>query len=1475
VDGKKERARFCVWRMGSFCASSRGRRAIFIGVVFLLAVLGALPDGDVQAAITYRSKSQAGLNFTTDLTVNKPAGTVTGDLMIATIADDGIGDTLGAPAGWTLIQPASPGGEQMRNHSWYRVAQVGEGTSYTFTSSGGGDNMIGQIVTFYQSTGVDGTAWVLNDSSYVYQSFASNSITTSSVTGVAGGLLYTAFVNDDNETITSAPAGMTNLYVQLQSSLAMATYYQAVGAGGVTKSATWSGGPEQLSAVAAIFSWVPSGPTTTIGNGSAPSNVTLPPGATITDLDQLTFVTSAGTDTVTALTVTLGPAGAYNNIARVDITDTGNVARCTAVTNPASNTVTFSTCTSNGGLPVTTSSTTYKVLITPKTHANMPVPPGASYATTGTVTAFTSTNTQAGTDSSSATVTIDNLSPNGATSVSGTAGDTANTLNWTTSNSGDFNATSGSVILRWAAASAGAEVPAEGSTYSAGNTIATATVACVISSAGSTAVSKIDGTGGSAGCTTTALTNGQAYTYKVFQRDTSGSYDVGVVIGTFTWVPANPTQIHYRWRNDDGPEFNILNVALICATAACTDANIDVPLKNHLIALGHNVTTYIDTNTSWTPTNYDVVVISESTLSVNSGWLKNIAVPILTVEGQNWDEYDMGTGGDSNLGGSLDIDITDNTHYITSVFPLGVLTINNAGTDTNNDLGYMAGWANGVKKLANYTSNTSWARLTYVDKGGALVTSGTAAERRVFFGARYFGQLNSDGVKIFDRSLQWVSYFGAGATFMADEDAPVTGYPKLTPIRGRVEVSNEGGAATGAMTYRLEYARSTSGPWTTVPTSATSEEWEMADSTFITDGQITQNISPGLTDENTTFVAGQLKDTGATTSAITLSSTQFTELEYSIRATNNSTNCQTYFFRVTDAGATTNFTFTVYPQITVAGSPACIAPVPVGNLTITAYSSQNTITWDNPSSNYTQIIVLAKTADCSFTTTPTGIEAINATVGTGVVIFNNNPSVDMPSTSVTVGSATTVTYTASTQRLVHSGLTDGTVYCYKVYARNGDLMDDNSGAGRPSVTATGTNGVAPSAVWSFNLISSAGSTLVQPSLDPGAFIYTSYGSGTLTSMGASNGLLTWRATPASGAIQDQSAVVWMSGSSTCGLAGATNCIFATSQDGYLYARNAATGVAAWSYRHAAGDMLQGAPSVQIKDYSNSGYTPTVDRLFAATRNATTSANKVYALNPTVAPSTPVWLFTGGGANPAMDMVSAPPVLDYTNNRIYVTSNSNGGTQRSLWVFSTVTGALLSTGTTYGGTSPGDVQVAPALSIDGSVVYVGTTAGASSTVQAYSTGTGAFLWSFSTGSPVVSGLWVEWRAGLANNLFFTTANGKVWRIKDNGTSATDLWGAGAPTLTSASFPVVIPSAGKVYVGGCSGASCSSGSQAKLYQLAVSTGTKEQCRILGSNITPGDPALDTVLEQLLVGGSDGKIHTYAAPAGLLGGDPSCTP
>ena len=293
--------------------------------------------------------------------------------------------------------------------------------------------------------------------------------------------------------------------------------------------------------------------TTTLADGTNPGNASLGPGGATTDLDAFTLATDNSTDTVNSLTATLSPAGSYNNIDHVDLTDNANTIKC-SVSSLASDTLNFSTC----GLSITTSATTFKLRVTPKSHANMPAPSlGQSYDTTGTITSWTSVNgnTQAGSDAGSAIVTIDNLSPNAATSVSGSAGNTYVTLNWTSSSSTDFDTTNGSVILRWTGGSAGSEVPAEGnSSYVAGNSIApTATVACVISSATSTALSKIDGTGGSAGCLTTALTNGQAYTYKVFQRDINGNYDTGTLIGSFTPSVASSsfTQNKYLWYVDN------------------------------------------------------------------------------------------------------------------------------------------------------------------------------------------------------------------------------------------------------------------------------------------------------------------------------------------------------------------------------------------------------------------------------------------------------------------------------------------------------------------------------------------------------------------------------------------------------------------------------------------------------------------------------------------------------------------------------------------------------------------------------------------------------------------------------------------------------------------------------------------------------------------------------------------------------------
>jgi hypothetical protein len=104
----------------------------------------------------------------------------------------------------------------------------------------------------------------------------------------------------------------------------------------------------------------------------------------------------------------------------------------------------------------------------------------------------------------------------------------------------------------------------------------------------------------------------------------------------------------------------------------------------------------------------------------------------------------------------------------------------------------------------------------------------------------------------------------------------------------------------------------------------------MVTSTHFADGDPTVNIDPGLTDANTTFVAGQLKESTDETSGIVLSGTEFTEIEYAVQATASATNGATYCFRLTDAGTATSFTYTEirYGRVTLAGGPIVTSVAP-------------------------------------------------------------------------------------------------------------------------------------------------------------------------------------------------------------------------------------------------------------------------------------------------------------------------------------------------------------------------------------------------------------------------------------------------------------------------------------------------------------------------------------------------------------------
>jgi hypothetical protein len=174
------------------------------------------------------------------------------------------------------------------------------------------------------------------------------------------------------------------------------------------------------------------------------------------------------------------------------------------------------------------------------------------------------------------------------------------------------------------------------------------------------------------------------------------------------------------------------------------------------------------------------------------------------------------------------------------------------------------------------------------------------------------------------------------ATFAANEDTKLTGATVGTNYRLRFEIANNNPSEV-TNSYQLQVAQDTvcsSGTYASVPTD-TSGHWQIGTSTYIEDGLHTANISPGLTDSLTTFVPGYQKDTGNITNDITLSTDEFTEIEFSVKATTNAASNTNYCFRLTNVD-----TYTIYAELETGttnnapNSPTSLAQKTSGDVTI-------------------------------------------------------------------------------------------------------------------------------------------------------------------------------------------------------------------------------------------------------------------------------------------------------------------------------------------------------------------------------------------------------------------------------------------------------------------------------------------------------------------------------------------------------------
>jgi hypothetical protein len=161
---------------GTIWRAARWRLALTAAAALVLP--SALAPSVAHAAIGFVAANSAnnGAGATT-LVINKPAGVVQGDVMLATIAATGNG-AITAPSGWTVVTN-TPQGTALRHATYYKVAGAAEGASYSW-SLGTSRSAAGGIVDY---SGVNQTAPV--DASATATATSGNAVAASVTTSAA------------------------------------------------------------------------------------------------------------------------------------------------------------------------------------------------------------------------------------------------------------------------------------------------------------------------------------------------------------------------------------------------------------------------------------------------------------------------------------------------------------------------------------------------------------------------------------------------------------------------------------------------------------------------------------------------------------------------------------------------------------------------------------------------------------------------------------------------------------------------------------------------------------------------------------------------------------------------------------------------------------------------------------------------------------------------------------------------------------------------------------------------------------------------------------------------------------------------------------------------------------------------------------------------------------------------------------------
>jgi hypothetical protein len=531
----------------------------------------------------------------------------------------------------------------------------------------------------------------------------------------------------------------------------------------------------------------------------------------------------------------------------------------------------------------------------------------------------------------------------------------------------------------------------------------------------------------------------------------------------------------------------------------------------------------------------------------------------------------------------------------------------------------------------------------------------------------------------------------------------------------------------------------------------------------------------------------------------------------------------------------------------------------VTNLTATALNAAVTLSWNipapigtpKPGESYVGVLILRRSSlpvDKSSVPTDTADPGLCATIGTATVVFDD--------TSGKQTFTDNVTNDTCSIGPPHNGIT----YYYKVFLRDNlnyyssqPISNGSTFTEEVSATPAASASARSQSLWMAN---TASTSLAAPSLIPGSVTVIGSQSNLLFVVNPNTGLRVFPPVSIGGAVTSRSSLI-DSGSSSTG----DNVVYVADQDGLVYAVSTDTGVILWvaNPTGATATPFQGAAAVQLKSASSASYTLATDLLAVGTRNtATTTGNQIFGLNGNTGAT--IWTKTGGVSGvPSMDIMNSTPLVDYTNQAIWVTSRSACGmTQPSLWKLNPNTGAVLTTA------NLGDTDTSATLSFLSDVLFVATngdlvsgttctagngllyavnpTTGQMATLP-YAVGDGAIV-SF----PLVLNTAPPYTV-----IFSGAAAVHAVSYDPTGFTFTDLWDT---TISVPSAPLSLSSLSDVFVGSADG---------KIHELDITSGAdlKQLTVDTGTPGVVGDPALDITLSNIYVSTSDQRAYGFIYP------------